>query len=854
MAADENRRVSIFINGKEVEFSLKGISAEMRKMRNELRSMTIGTDEYNKKAQELRQVEGLYQRQSNAIRGVSQQSSSLGQAFGGLKSNIMGMLSPVGLLMAGIGAAVAGVTDGIGIIRRFEKSLDDLQAIVGLSANEMGFFRDKAVAFAKDFGEAPEAILEAFKLAGSAKPELLESKDALAGFTEQALILAKASGMEVKDAISSLTTIMNANGAEADQTARYINVLAAGSQKGAKEVDFLAKAMEKIGPVAATAGISIEQQTAYLELLGEKGFNSAETAGTNFRNFLLILQQDSANMTNGQLDMNKVFENYAPIARDAASLMEIFGKENVSAAQAILINQGRIDELTDAVTGTNTASEQAAIQMDNLDTKIAKLNGAWEGLWASMEGGDSVLSSLADALTWVVGQVESTMVKLEFVTKMTKSLFGIKKEVDQSAVSGAVEAGLSKTYDDLYRKRFEQMQAEGKIDEFYKKHVESMKALNKESNEYKNAQNVLLVLESVRNAEIEKEIKKQQELADAERKRGEAAKGRIDAEKKAQKAAEDEVRRQKESNKAENAFEGIGKIDAKGYDNELQVVRDFEAERAQIILSSRENLAAQERAIAEQNAAEKAQFEQEQLERWQEASKSIAESVANTGLQLANIAVSKRTNRELAALDRLREAGKISDEKYEAQKEKIEREGFARRKRLQIAEVLINGAVAASKTIAQFGMPAALPALALLGVQTAGQIAVIAAQEYGEGGLVYGPSHARGGVPAVMEGGEYVVRKKYVTSETLPFLEQMNQGRIVYMNMPAAVENTRQDTSGILSSRRGEAAAASSMDEIRGLRNDMREWQTQLEVSLPLRKFEKATDRKSRVEKLANVA
>lgn len=854
MAAEENRRVTIYVNGKEVEFSLKGISSELRKTRNELRGLTIGTDEYNKKAKELSKLEAIYRQQTDAVRGLNNQSGFLGQAFSGIKSTLSSLISPAGLVTAGIGAMVAGIADGIGIMRRFEKSLDDLQAIVGLSADEMGFFRDKAIAFARDFGAAPEAILEAFKLAGSAKPELLESREALAAFTEQALVLSKASGMELKDSIGSLTTIMNANGAEADQTARYINVLAAGSQKGAKEVDFLAKAMEKIGPVAATAGVSIEQQTAFLELLGEKGFNSAETAGTNFRNFLLILQQDSRNMTNGQLDMNKVFENYAPIARDAASLMEIFGKENVSAAQAILINQGRIEQLTEAVTGTNTANEQAAIQMDNLDTKLAQMNGRWEGLWASMESGDSAMSSVVDGLSWVIDQLQQAMLVVEFATKMTKRMVGIDADPNQGAAQAAVQASVNKTYDDLYRKTFEKAKEEGKIDALYQKQVEKMKAMNQESREYKDAVQVMAVLESVRNKEIEEQIKKQQQLADEERKRADAAINRSKSEAAANKAAEDAVRRDKESRKADNKLEGIGKIEMRGFDSELEFTRTVEEEKNAIKISSAESFAQWE------EAQRKAKFEKEQADailyeqQIAEARQSITNTLIDTTFQLASISADKRKNRELDSLEQMRAAGKISDEKYEAQKEKIEREAFARQKRLNIAEVGMNAIVAGSKTLAQFGWPAALPALAALGAQTAGQIAIIAAQEYGEGGMVKGPSHKEGGVPAVMEGGEFVVRKKYVTPATLPMLEQLNQGRMVYMNMSRATENTRQDTSGILRSIRSENAAAAAADSTLAIFNKMDEWQSKFEVQLPLRNFEKATDRRSRIEKLANVA
>jgi len=46
MAKSSTRRVTIFINGKEVEASVKQIRAEMNRLTNEQNRMTIGSDEY----------------------------------------------------------------------------------------------------------------------------------------------------------------------------------------------------------------------------------------------------------------------------------------------------------------------------------------------------------------------------------------------------------------------------------------------------------------------------------------------------------------------------------------------------------------------------------------------------------------------------------------------------------------------------------------------------------------------------------------------------------------------------------------------------------------------------------------
>lgn len=81
----------------------------------------------------------------------------------------------------------------------------------------------------------------------------------------------------------------------------------------------------------------------------------------------------------------------------------------------------------------------------------------------------------------------------------------------------------------------------------------------------------------------------------------------------------------------------------------------------------------------------------------------------------------------------------------------------------------------------------ALPNLVLAGIVGVASAASVAAmiatplppkpqsiaQSLGDGGMLEGPSHDDGGIPAIMEGGEYVVNKQS-TSQYLPLLEALN--------------------------------------------------------------------------------
>lgn len=68
--AKSRRQVSIYINGREVENSFKGVRTEMRKVRAELNNLTIGSDEYNKKAAELRKLDGIIRKHRDNVRGT----------------------------------------------------------------------------------------------------------------------------------------------------------------------------------------------------------------------------------------------------------------------------------------------------------------------------------------------------------------------------------------------------------------------------------------------------------------------------------------------------------------------------------------------------------------------------------------------------------------------------------------------------------------------------------------------------------------------------------------------------------------------------------------------------------------
>jgi len=114
------------------------------------------------------------------------------------------------------------------------------------------------------------------------------------------------------------------------------------------------------------------------------------------------------------------------------------------------------------------------------------------------------------------------------------------------------------------------------------------------------------------------------------------------------------------------------------------------------------------------------------------------------------------------------------DKKQEAKEKQVRLQQFRRQQRMAVVNAIISGAQGVQKSIAEWGMPFALPWIALTAVMTAAQVAAISKQqppEYAKGGLLHGPSHQSktkgmpvtdpntGQVQALMEGGEAITNK-----------------------------------------------------------------------------------------------
>lgn len=118
-------------------------------------------------------------------------------------------------------------------------------------------------------------------------------------------------------------------------------------------------------------------------------------------------------------------------------------------------------------------------------------------------------------------------------------------------------------------------------------------------------------------------------------------------------------------------------------------------------------------------------------------------------------------------------------EKLDEKAEKMELEQRRREQRRDVAQAVINSAMAVSYALVNRWPMPAIALAAAAAVQGAAQVAAIKAQKFASGGLLNGRSHSQGGIPVgntgiEVEGNEYIIRKKSV-KDNVSLLDFINR-------------------------------------------------------------------------------
>ena len=295
---------------------------------------------------------------------------------------------------------------GAGI--KLDSQMHDLSAVAGVTGEGLKQIETFARQSAKAFGTDAAVAVEGYKLLLSQlSPELGKYPEALSAMGDCIQTTSKLMGGDGVAAAQVLTTAMNQYGvsmenptAASEEMARMMNVMAAAGQAGSAELPAISAALTQCGMAAKAANVSFEETNAAIQVLDKAGKKASE-GGVALRNVLGQLSKgrfiekaareeleaagiDVMALGDNSKSLRERLEMLKPLLNDSALLSKFFGVENANAARALIQGTDQLQGFTEAVTGTNSATEQAAIVMDSYAERQARVNQQFEDLKISI--------------------------------------------------------------------------------------------------------------------------------------------------------------------------------------------------------------------------------------------------------------------------------------------------------------------------------------------------------------------------------------------------------------------------------------------------------------------------------------
>lgn len=305
---------------------------------------------------------------------------------------------------------------------QFSSTLADVSAITGVTGAALDNLAERARASALEFGGNASDSLNTYKVILSRLgPDIAAAPEALEAMEHQVRTLSKTMGGDAVAAVDAMTTAALQFGIDlsdpitaAAEMDKMMNVMAAGSQKGAAEVPRIADALKVTGVAAKQMNVSFEESNAALQALAKGGKEGSE-AGTALRNVLgkmagvdVIPKEAREKLESLGVNYDIVSDKTRPFADrlrelskaqgDATILAQVFGVENAAAANILLDSIDAQEEMTRAITDTNVAYEMAAVVMESPAEKAERIKAKIEDLKLSIFDGTGGVLLYADAL------------------------------------------------------------------------------------------------------------------------------------------------------------------------------------------------------------------------------------------------------------------------------------------------------------------------------------------------------------------------------------------------------------------------------------------------------------------------
>lgn len=266
----------------------------------------------------------------------------------------------------------------------FEEAMDRVAAKSGGTVEEIEALRAKAEELGNTTRFTATEAAQGFEILAQAGISARDSLDVLPAVLNTAI----AASTDLATATTLVTDALFAFKLPAVEATRVADVLAQGSLQANTSIEQLGQALSYVGAQARASGLSLEQTVALIDALAQGGLRG-ERAGTGFRNILGQLADKGSKFrdalrgvgidTDNAVDaFTRLAQRSAPQVKQALQALDLDAR---LAGQALVDNAKFVGTFSDALLNAAGVSREVAERVgDNLNGALRALASAWDAV------------------------------------------------------------------------------------------------------------------------------------------------------------------------------------------------------------------------------------------------------------------------------------------------------------------------------------------------------------------------------------------------------------------------------------------------------------------------------------------
>jgi TP901 family phage tail tape measure protein len=328
---------------------------------------------------------------SKSVRGLGQSSKKTK----GSLSNLLGTFNPFKIGLAAITAAL-GVS--IAEFAKFESKIVDVGNLFGATDKEMENFQFGILEISKKVPVATQELADGLFDVVSAGVAVGDSLK----FLESASKLAVAGVTDVKTAVDGTTSVMNAYGVEFDDVEKITDKFFAAQQKGKTTIAELSASIGQVAPMAANAGVSIDELFGAISSLTLQGVKTTE-AVTQIKATISALIKPSKEASDYAKSLGIEFNLAGLEAKGMAGFMQDVMKKTGGSTEAL----GKLFPSVEALNAVLALSKNNFEDLKSIQSDVANSFGLTD---AAAKKQSETISGATTLMTSEFGAFSKTLI------------------------------------------------------------------------------------------------------------------------------------------------------------------------------------------------------------------------------------------------------------------------------------------------------------------------------------------------------------------------------------------------------------------------------------------------------------